>query len=170
MINEDIKKYIRDVKDFPKKGIVFKDISPILMNPEIMKYITNELSKYVGDADIIVGPDARGFLFGIPLSMKTNKPFVMVRKPGKLPGEVISYDYELEYGMNKMEMLKDSIKPGQKVVVVDDLLATGGTAEAIVKLVESAGGIVTKSLFIIELEFLNGKKILNTDIVSLVKY
>ncbi len=170
MINEEIKKYIRDVNDFPKKGIVFKDISPILETPSVMKYITEELSKYVGDADLIVGPDARGFLFGVPLAMKCNKPFVMVRKPGKLPGDVISFEYELEYGVNKLEILKNSIKPGQKVVIVDDLLASGGTAEAIVKLVESVGGIVTRSLFIIELKFLKGRKVVNKDVVSLVKY
>ncbi len=170
MTNEEIKKYIRDVNDFPKKGIVFKDISPILETPSVIKYITEELSKYVEDADLIVGPDARGFLFGVPLAMMCNKPFVMVRKPGKLPGEVISFEYELEYGVNKLEILKNSIKPGQKVVIVDDLLASGGTAEAIVKLVESVGGIVTKSLFRIELEFLKGRKVVNKDVISLVKY
>ena len=170
MTNKDIKELVIKVEDFPKKGITFKDISGILRSPEAMKYITEEFAKLSKEADIIVGPDARGFLFGVPLAMAVNKPFVMVRKPGKLPGDVISFEYELEYGTNRLEILKSSIKPGDKVIIVDDLLATGGTAEAIVKLVESLGALVIKSLFVIELEFLNGKKKLNNKVNSLVKY
>lgn len=170
MIREDVKKYLRDVKDFPKPGIVFKDISPILENPDVMKFITKEFAKEVEGADVIVGPDARGFLFGVPLSMESNKPFVMVRKPGKLPGEVISFEYDLEYGTNTLEILKDSLKKGDKVVVVDDLLATGGTVEAIVKLVNSLGATVIKTLFVVELEFLKGRDKIDSEVVSIVKY
>ncbi|MCK5807332.1 MAG: adenine phosphoribosyltransferase [Mycoplasmataceae bacterium] len=170
MIREDVKKYLRDVQDFPKPGIVFKDISPILENPDVMKFITKEFAKEVEGADVIVGPDARGFLFGVPLSMESNKPFVMVRKPGKLPGEVISFEYDLEYGTNTLEILKDSLKKGDKVVVVDDLLATGGTVEAIVKLVNSLGATVIKTLFVVELEFLKGRDKIDSEVVSIVKY
>ena len=170
MIREDIKKYLRDVKDFPKPGIVFKDISLVLRNPDVMKFITKEFAKHVGDADVIIGPDARGFLFGVPLAMEANKPFIMVRKPGKLPGEVISFEYNLEYGSNTLEILKSSVKKGDKVVVVDDLLATGGTVEAIVKLVDSLGAKVIKALFVIELAFLNGRKKIDAEIFSIVKY
>ena len=170
MIREDVKKYLRDVKDFPKPGIVFKDISPILKNPDVMKFITKEFAKEVGDADIIVGPDARGFLFGVPLAMETDKPFVMVRKPGKLPGEVISFEYELEYGTNTLEILKSCVQKGNKVIIVDDLLATGGTVEAIVKLVNSLGATVLKALFVAELAFLNGRDKIETEVMSIVKY
>ncbi len=170
MINEDIKKYVKDVKDFPQKGIIFKDISPILRNIDVMKHITNEFAKFAKGADIVVGPDARGFLFGIPLAMKINKPFVMVRKKGKLPGEIISFDYDLEYGTGTLEILKGSIKKGQKVLIVDDLLATGGTVEAIQKLVISLGATVIKTLFIIELTFLNGKEKIGNNYLSLVKF
>ena len=169
-MNNEIKKYIKDVKDFPIEGIIFKDISPLLASPEMIKKVTQEFAKETKGADIIVGADARGFLFGTPLSMETNIPFAMVRKPGKLPGEVISFEYELEYGTDKLEILKDSIKPGQKVIIVDDLLATGGTVGAIVKLVKSLGATVVKALFVIELEFLNGKDIIDAPIKSLVKY
>ena len=170
MINEDIKKYVKDVKDFPKKGIIFKDISPILRNIDVMKHITNEFAKFAKGADIVVGPDARGFLFGIPLAMKINKPFIMVRKKGKLPGEIISFDYDLEYGKGTLEILKGSIKKGQKVLIVDDLLATGGTVEAIQKLVISLGATVIKTLFIIELTFLKGKEKIGDNYLSLVKF
>lgn len=170
MTNEKLKQSIIEIMDFPKKGISFKDISPILANPESLEYIVDKFANEAKDADVIVGPDARGFLFGIPLAMKLKKPFVMVRKPGKLPGDVISYDYELEYGTNTLEIIRGSIKPGQKVVVVDDLLATGGTAQAIVKLIESQGASVIKNLFVIELTFLNSAKKINNNVYSLVKY
>ena len=170
MTNEDIKKYVKDIHDWPKQGIIFKDISPILYNADVMKHITNEFANLSKDADVIVGPDARGFLFGTPLAMQLNKPFVMVRKPGKLPGEVDSISYDLEYGSNTLEIIKGMIKPGQKVVIVDDLLATGGTSEAIVKLIEKQGGIVLRSLFVIELAFLNGKENISSEVKSLIKY
>jgi adenine phosphoribosyltransferase len=170
MTNNDIKKYINDVKDFPKKGIIFKDISPILKNPNVMKHIIKEFSKHLNHADVIIGPDARGFLFGVPLAIKNNKPFVMVRKKGKLPGEVISFEYELEYATSTLEILKNSIKPNQKVVIVDDLLATGGTVEAIQKLIKSLGAKVVNKLFVIELEFLKGKEKIGNNYLSLVKF
>lgn len=169
-MNNKFEKYIRDVQDFPKPGIVFKDISPLLRSPEMMREVTVELAKEIGDADVVVGADARGFLFGPQLAMETNKPFVMVRKPGKLPGEVVSFEYELEYGTDKLEILKDSIQAGQKVVVVDDLLATGGTVGAIVKLIESLGATVIKALFVIELSFLEGSKKINAPVKSLIQY
>ena len=170
MTNEDIKKHIKDVKDFPKKGIIFKDISPILQNIDLMKHITKEFAKVSKDADIIIGPDARGFLFGVPLAMEINKPFIMVRKKGKLPGEIISFDYELEYGTSTLEILKYSIKKDQKVIIIDDLLATGGTVEAIQNLVISLGAKVIKKLFVIELTFLNGKEKIGDNYLSLVKF
>lgn len=167
----DIKKYIREVQDFPKAGISFKDISTILDNPEAFRFVIDWLTKESQGADVIVGPDARGFLFGTPVAYNVGKPFIMVRKPGKLPGKTISEDYELEYGTNTLEMIADSIKAGQKVVVVDDLLATGGTAVAIAKLIEKQGGIVSKMLFVAELTFLPGKEVLKDyHVESLVKY
>lgn len=170
MTNTQLEKLIINVEDFPIKGISFKDISGILRNPKAMKYITKQFAEQVKDADLIVGPDARGFIFGVPLAMAADKPFIMVRKPGKLPGEVIKFEYDLEYGTNTLEILKSSIKPGQKVAIVDDLLATGGTVEAIVKLVKSLGAEVIKTLFVIELEFLKGAKKINNNVFSLVKY
>lgn len=171
MTNDQLKSIIAEIEDWPKKGVSFKDISPILANHEAFKYVMEQFKKHVGDADVIIGPDARGFLFGMPLAQETNKPFVMVRKPGKLPGQVISEEYDLEYGTNILEMQVNSIKPGQKVVIVDDLFATGGTTDAIIKLVEKQGGIVSNILFVIELTFLNGReKIKDYPVISLVEY
>lgn len=167
----DIKKHIREIENFPKEGISFKDISTILDNPEALQYTINWLADHCKDADIIVGPDARGFLFGTPVAYKLGKPFIMVRKPGKLPGVTISEEYDLEYGSNKLEMIAGSIKPGQRVVVIDDLLATGGTAVAIAKLIEKQGGIVSKMLFVAELTFLPGREALKPhQVESLVTY
>ena len=167
----NIKEYIKEVQDFPKEGISFKDIQPILKNPEALNYVIDEFSKHIGDADVIVAPDARGFLFGVPVAAKTNKPFVMVRKPGKLPGKNVSMEYDLEYGTNTLEMAIDAINPGDKVVVIDDLLATGGTTKAIIDLVEQAGGVIEKLLFVIELSFLDWKALLgDKEVISLLKY
>lgn len=167
----DIKKYIRDIKDFPIEGILFKDIQPLLNNPQAFKYTVEQLSKYCKDADVIVAPDARGFLFGVPIAIMLEKPFVMVRKPGKLPGEVLKEEYKLEYGTNTLEIDKDLLKPGQKVVIIDDLLAIGGTAKAIVNLVEKTGAQVINFSCVIELEDLKGKdKISNIPVNSLIKY
>ena len=171
MTKIDLKKYIKDVKDFPKKGILFRDISPMLASPEALEYATEEFSKFLINGETkIVGADARGFLFGIPLSIKTKLPFIMARKAGKLPGEVIGYKYELEYGESEIQIIKDSINPNDKVVIIDDLLATGGTANAIVRLVESLGAKVTQVLFVIEIEELNGKENISVPYKSLIKF
>nr|WP_318023586.1 adenine phosphoribosyltransferase [Mycoplasmopsis canis] len=167
----DISKLIRDVKDFPKKGIIFKDISPLLANGEALNYTINKIVDNAKDADIIVGPDARGFLFGTPAAAFLKKPFIMVRKPHKLPGEVISMSYDLEYGSNVLEIQKGFVKSGQKAVIVDDVLATGGTTKAIIKLLESQGVEVTKVIVLLELSELKGRELIgkNIEIISLVK-
>jgi len=168
-----LKKMIREVQDFPKKGVGFKDITTILQDPDAYVYSIDELAKlYRGiDVDIIVGPEARGFIYGAPLAYALKVGFVPVRKEGKLPSKVQKIEYELEYGTNVIEMHSDAIKPGQKVLVVDDLLATGGTAAAAIKLVEKLGGEVVGVAFVIELEFLNGRDCLKGYRVdSLIKY
>ncbi|MCU9935288.1 adenine phosphoribosyltransferase [Mycoplasmopsis cynos] len=167
----NIEKYIRDVKDFPRPGIMFKDISPLLANGEALNYTINKIAEYAGDVDIIVGPDARGFLFGTPAAAILKKPFIMVRKPHKLPGEVISMSYDLEYGSNVLEIQKGFVKQGQTAAIVDDVLATGGTTNAIIKLLESQGVKVIKVIVLLELKDLNGRKLFNKDIqtISLIK-
>lgn len=163
-------KYIRDVKDFPKKGILFKDISPLLANGEVLNYVIEKMSELAKNADIIIGPDARGFLFGTPVAARLKKPFIMVRKPGKLPGEVVSMNYDLEYGSNVLEVQKGMIKPGQKAVIIDDVLATGGTTKAIIKLIESQGATVDKVILLMELEELKGsQKLAPYKVESLIK-
>lgn len=152
-----LEKYIRNVKDFPTKGIDFKDISPLLGNGEALRYTIEKMANLAQDCDIIVGPDARGFLFGTPTATLLKKPFIMVRKPGKLPGEVVSMKYDLEYGKNVLEIQKGFVKPGQTAAIVDDVLATGGTTNAIIKLLESQGVIVKKIILLLELEALNGR-------------
>ncbi|WP_036451734.1 adenine phosphoribosyltransferase [Mycoplasma buteonis] len=166
----DISKLIRDVPDFPKKGIMFKDISPLLANGEALNYTINEIAKHCQDADIIVGPDARGFLFGTPAAAFLKKPFIMVRKPNKLPGKVISMSYDLEYGSNVLEIQEGFVKQGQKAVIVDDVLATCGTTKAIIKLLESQGVTVSKVIVLLELSELNGRKLIgeNVEVVSLI--
>ena len=154
--------YVASIRDFPTKGILFRDITPILQDPEAFRTATKMLAEYgrkVG-ADVIVGPESRGFIFGCPTAVEMGVGFVPVRKPGKLPRETISCKYTLEYGTNEVFMHKDSIKPGQKVLIVDDLLATGGTAKAAANLVEQLGGVVVGFAFIIELEGLNGREFL----------
>lgn len=169
----DIKSKIRVVEDFPKEGISFKDITTLLQDGEAYKYAIDMCIDAVKDKDydVIVGPEARGFLIGAPMAYATGKSFVPVRKPGKLPSETIKYEYELEYGKDTLEMHKDGIKPGQKVIVADDLLATGGTTLSTIRLIEELGGIVVGVLFLIELTFLNGRETLEDyDVISLIKY
>lgn len=169
----DLKSKIRNIKDFPKEGINFKDITTVLKDKEAFHYLINQMADKLRDKDIdiIVGPEARGFLIGAPLAYELGAGFVPVRKPGKLPAETVSVEYELEYGTDKLEMHKDAIKPGQKVVVVDDLLATGGTVHSTVKLIEELGGEVVAISFFIELEFLNGRELLKDyEVNSLVKF
>jgi adenine phosphoribosyltransferase len=169
----NIKDKIRVVEDFPKEGISFKDITTLLQDGEAYKNAIDLCIEEVKDKDydIIVGPEARGFLIGAPMSYATKKGFVPVRKPGKLPFETIKYEYELEYGTDTLEMHKDSIKPGQKVMIVDDLLATGGTTLSTIKLIEELGGEVLSVLFLIELSFLSGRDTLKGyDVKSIIKY
>lgn len=169
----DLKNYVATVLDFPKKGIVFRDITPLMNSGEAYREATDQIVKFAKEhnIDVVVGPEARGFIFGCPVSYALGIGFVPVRKPGKLPREVIEYSYELEYGANVLCMHKDSIKPGQRVLIIDDLLATGGTIEAVIKLVESLGGIVAGLAFLIELEELKGmEKLKDYPVLTLMKY
>lgn len=169
----NIKDKIRVVEDFPKEGISFKDITTLLQDGEAYRKAIDLCIEEVKDIDfdIIVGPEARGFLIGAPMSYATKKGFVPVRKPGKLPFETVKYEYELEYGTDTLEMHKDSIKPGQKVLIVDDLLATGGTTLSTIKLIEQLGGEVVSVLFLIELSFLSGRDTLKDyDVKSIIEY
>lgn len=170
---QKIKSMIRDVADFPKPGILFKDITTALKDAETLKIMIDELYEIYKEEkiDYIVGLESRGFIFGVPLAYKLNCGFVPIRKPKKLPAEVISQEYELEYGTDKIEMHKDALKKGDRVLIIDDLLATGGTAEAAVKLVSQVADVVGLG-FVIELEALKGREKLPKDVktVSLVKY
>lgn len=169
----DIKSKIRVIDDFPKIGISFKDITTLIKDKDAFKYTIDILANTLKDKniDLVVGPEARGFIFGTPLAYALGAGFVPVRKKGKLPGETISVEYDLEYGTDILEIHKDSIKPGQKVVIVDDLLATGGTIQSVATLVEALGGEVVSMDFIIELTGLNGReKLKKYQINSLVKY
>ena len=170
---ESVKTTIRDVPDFPKPGILFKDITPVLARPDLMKGITDHFASRFGSAgvDAVVGMESRGFIFGTPLAIALNAAFVPARKPGKLPWKSIGYEYDLEYGTNRLEVHTDAVTPGQKVLIVDDLLATGGTAEATGKLVEQLGGEVVGYAFVIELGFLDGRaKLGDVPVDSLVIY
>jgi adenine phosphoribosyltransferase len=169
----NLKDYIANVPDFPKKGIQFKDITPLIGDGKAFRYATEQFIKFTKevDADIIVGPDARGFIFGCPVATQLEMGFVPVRKPGKLPREVIQFSYDLEYGSNTLCLHKGDIKPGQKVLIIDDLLATGGTIEATIKLVEQSQATVAGIAFLIELEGLEGrKKLEGYKVLSLMKY
>ena len=159
--------------DFPEEGIIFRDITSVLQDAEGFQLAIDELQKLVEtvECDVIAGTESRGFLFGAPIAYNLKKPFVLVRKKGKLPRETVSQQYELEYGTAEIEMHRDSIKPGQKVVIIDDLIATGGTVEAAAKLIEKLGGEVTKMVFLIELAGLEGrKKLAAYDVGSVVVY
>ncbi len=167
----NLENFIKDIPDFPKQWIIFKDISPLLATPEAFNFAIDSLSKNIIDCDVIVWLDARGFLFAGALAYKLNKPLVLVRKAGKLPDESISIDYHLEYGSNSFEIHKNSIKRWDKVVVIDDLLATGWTALASCELIQKLGWEINSIEFIVELEFLKWKeKLKNYTINSLLKY
>ena len=169
----DIKEYIADIPGFPKEGIIFRDVTPIMENPEVYKEITNLLAGYAKDeqATVIIGPESRGFWFGIPVALQLDLPFVPVRKPGKLPRKTISESYDLEYGQDTLCMHADSLKAGDKVFIIDDLMATGGTAQAMVKMVEKLGAKVVGAGFVIELDELKGRdKLGNVPIYSLTHY
>ncbi|MGP4071414.1 adenine phosphoribosyltransferase [Piscibacillus sp. B03] len=169
----DYKEYITIVEDWPKEGIKFKDITTLMDNGKAFKSAVDEIVEYARnrDVDIVVGPEARGFIVGCPVSYALEIGFAPVRKEGKLPREVIKVDYGLEYGENVLTIHKDAIKPGQRVLIVDDLLATGGTVEASIDLVEQLGGEVAGCAFLIELTYLNGRdKLKDYDLLTLMQY
>lgn len=169
----DFEKYIRNIENFPKEGISFKDVTTLLKDGEAFKAAVKAIADSTRDknVDVVVGPEARGFIFGSPVAYELGAGFIPVRKPGKLPGETACFEYELEYGTDCLEIHKDAIKPGMRVAVIDDLLATGGTIISTIKLVESLGGIVVHAGFLIELSFLNGRdKLEGYSISSLIKY
>ena len=170
---EDLKQSIRDIPDFPEKGIIFKDITSLLINPDALQYsidlLVDECRKY--SIDKIAGIESRGFIFGMPVANKLGLGFIPIRKPGKLPAETISQTYELEYGTDSIEIHRDAISRGEKIVIIDDLLATGGTAEAACSLIDKCGGEVILISFLIELLFLNGRnKLKERNIFSVLEY
>lgn len=170
---QELTRLVRDVPDFPKEGIVFKDITPILADPHAFGFVTESFVDRLKDRDIgaVLGIESRGFIFGAVLAGRLSVPFVPVRKKGKLPWKTKARSYALEYGEAEIEIHEDAVKPGTKVAVVDDLLATGGTAEAAAKLVEDVGGKVSVILFLIELTFLSGRKKLSQyDVASLIRF
>ena len=158
-----LKEYIRSIPDFPEKGIIFRDVTSILMDADGLKLAIDELAKCLEgmNFDVIAGAESRGFLFGMPLAYLLHKPFVPIRKKGKLPCETVEKTYDLEYGTATIEIHKDAIKPGDKVVLLDDLIATGGTMKAAAELVEELGGEVVEMLFLIELVDLKGREVLS---------
>ena len=168
-----IEEYVRSIPDFPQEGIIFSDITSVLQDADGLQLAIDSMIKLLDgvDFDVVAGTESRGFIFGVPIAYEMHKPFVPVRKKGKLPCETISQSYDLEYGQATIEMHKDSIKPGQKVVLVDDLIATGGTIEAAIKLVEQLGGEVVKVIFLMELAGLKGRERLKGyDVASVITY
>ena len=168
-----IEDYIRSIPDFPEPGIIFRDITSVLQDADGLQLAIESMQAWLKDVDVdvIAGTESRGFIFGVPIAYNLHKSFVPIRKKGKLPCETVSQSYDLEYGSAVIEMHKDSVKPGQKVVIVDDLIATGGTVEAAIKLVESLGGEVVKVVFLIELAGLKGReKLAGYDVASVIKY
>ncbi|MCE4046916.1 MULTISPECIES: adenine phosphoribosyltransferase [Bacillaceae] len=169
----DLKQYVTIVEDWPKPGIRFKDITTLMDNGDAYKYATDKIVEYAKEKeiDIVVGPEARGFIIGCPVAYSLGVGFAPVRKEGKLPRETIKVSYGLEYGKDVLTIHKDAIKPGQRVLITDDLLATGGTIEATIKLVEELGGVVAGIAFLIELSYLEGRKNLDGyDILTLMEY
>lgn len=169
----DLKQYVTIVPDWPKPGIKFKDITTLMDNGEAYKYATDQIVEYARqkNIDLIVGPEARGFIIGCPVAYSLGVGFAPVRKEGKLPRETVKVEYGLEYGKDVLTIHKDAIKPGQRVLITDDLLATGGTIEATINLVEQLGGVVAGIAFLIELSYLDGRKKLdNYDILTLMHY
>lgn len=169
----DLKSFIRDIPDFPKPGILFRDITPLLASPEAFAETIRQLCAPFEDKgiDIVIGAEARGFIFAPPMAMQLGVGFVPVRKPGKLPGETHTHSYDLEYGQDSLEIHVDGIKSGQRVLIVDDLLATGGTVDACCKLIEKMGAEVVACAFLIELEALGGaEKLAPHDVFAVLKY
>lgn len=168
-----IEEYVTSIPDFPEEGIIFRDVTSVLQDAEGLHLAVDLMQEKLEgiDFDVVVGPESRGFIFGVPIAYNLRKPFIPVRKKGRLPRETVSIEYELEYGTASIEMHRDSIKPGEKVVIIDDLMATGGTTEAIVKLVEGLGGEVVKIVFLMELAGLKGRDRLGDyDLDSVIIY
>ncbi|RZT00652.1 adenine phosphoribosyltransferase [Cuneatibacter caecimuris] len=155
-----LEEYVISIPDFPEPGIIFRDVTGILQDPDGLQLAVNQLQDFLKDTefDVVVGPESRGFIFGVPVAYNLKKSFVPVRKKGKLPRKTISESYALEYGSAEIEIHEDAIKPGQKVVIIDDLMATGGTTEAIIRLISRLGGEVVKACFVMELAGLNGRE------------
>lgn len=168
-----VEDYIRSIPDFPEEGIIFRDITTVLNDAKGLKLAIDSMIQLLDgvDFDVVAGTESRGFIFGVPIAYALHKPFVPVRKKGKLPCETVSAEYDLEYGTATVEIHKDAIKPGQRVVIVDDLIATGGTVEASIKLIEELGGSVEKIIFLMELAGLNGrKKLEGYEVGSVITY
>ena len=168
-----LEEYVRSIPDFPEPGIIFRDVTSILQDADGLKLAIDSMQECLKgvDVDVIMGAESRGFIFGMPIAYNLHKPFVPIRKAGKLPCETISQSYELEYGEATIEIHKDSIRPGQKVVIIDDLIATGGTVQAATKLVEQLGGEVVNIVFLMELAGLNGReKLKGYDVASVICY
>ena len=168
-----VEDYVRSIPDFPEPGIIFRDVTSILQDADGLQLAIDEMQRFVEevDCDVICGTESRGFIFGMPIAYNLHKPFVPIRKKGKLPLETIEESYDLEYGSATIEMHKDSIKPGQKVVIIDDLIATGGTVAACAKMIERLGGEVTRIVFLMELAGLKGReKLAKYDVKSVIRY
>ena len=168
-----IEEYVRDIPDFPEKGIIFRDVTTVLQDAEGLKLAIDSMIQLLDgvDFDVVAGTESRGFIFGVPIAYTLGKPFIPVRKKGKLPCETISAKYDLEYGSAEIEIHKDSILPGQKVILVDDLIATGGTIEACTRLIEALGGEVVKIIFLMELAGLKGRdKLSKYEEASVITY
>ena len=168
-----IEEYVRSIPDFPEPGIIFRDVTSILQDADGLSLAVDLMQEKLKgvEFDLIAGPESRGFIFGVPIAYNLHKPFVPIRKKGKLPCETVSVEYELEYGTAQLEIHRDAIRPGQKVVIIDDLIATGGTNEAIVRLIEGLGGEVVKTVFLMELAGLNGRdKLKGYDVESVIVY
>lgn len=172
-MKKQLEDYVVTIPDFPEPGIQFRDITSVIQDPDGLKLAVDGLAEQLRDVDfdVVVGPESRGFIFGVPVAYLLGKGFIPVRKKGKLPRETVSTKYELEYGQAEVEMHKDAIRPGQKAVIVDDLIATGGSAQAAAKLIEKLGGQVVRMVFVMELAGLEGRKQLSGyDIKSLIVY
>ncbi|MCI8862744.1 MAG: adenine phosphoribosyltransferase [Lachnospiraceae bacterium] len=168
-----MEEYVRSIPDFPEEGIIFRDVTSVLQDADGLRLAIDSMQELLKDVefDVVVGAESRGFVFGTPIAYNLHKPFVLVRKKGKLPCETISKEYDLEYGSAVIEMHRDSIQPGQKVVLVDDLIATGGTIQAAAELVEELGGEVVKIIFLMELAGLKGReKLSKYDVASVIRY
>lgn len=168
-----IEEYVISIPDFPEPGIIFRDVTSILENADALKLAVDSMQEKLEgiEFDLVVGPESRGFIFGVPIAYNMHKPFIPIRKKGKLPREIISATYELEYGSAEIEIHKESIKPGQKVVIIDDLMATGGTLEAMIRLIETLGGEVVRTVFLMELAGLEGrKKVEGYDVQTVITY